>query len=157
MDNDRPRRPGELAFAAVMLALAAFVLYQAHGISGFSSPSSPGVFPMLAAGAMVASGLVIVLRTRRIGWRGAAATRFGSEITPRRHIVFAGMIVAYMIALEPLGFLLSSFAFLLASIHYLYRKGIMVELALSAGSLAAVYLVFRYVFTVVLPEGEIFR
>jgi hypothetical protein len=33
----------------------------------------------------------------------------------------------------------------------------MVELALSAGSLAAVYLVFRYVFTVVLPEGEIFR
>lgn len=158
MKATRERRPGELTFSLAMLAAALFVLYQAYLIAGFSSPSSPGVFPMLAAAAMVVSGLVIAVDTGRMkrGFSQAAAG-FLSEITPATWLVFTAMIVAYMLALKPLGFLVSSFLFLFAALIYLHRRGIVWALVLSAGSLAAIYVIFRHVFAVVLPEGALFR
>lgn len=152
------RRPGELAFVLLLVVFSLFVSWQAWSISGLSSPSSPGMFPMFAAGAMLVSGLIILTGTarRRPPAERSAAGAFLAEVTPLRFVVFAAMIVAYMLALEPVGFLASSFVFLFASMAYLYRGPILISLVVSALSLAAIYFIFRHVFSVVLPAGRLF-
>ncbi len=158
MNDTRKRLPGEGVFCVLLLAFSVFVLYQAYGISGLSSVSAAGVFPMLAAAVMCICGVVTVLRTRGLpapDTRGPTA--FARVVLPPTITVFLALVVAYMLSLQWLGFLLSSFLFLLASIGYLYRRGPVLTLVVSAAALLAVWLVFRVVFSVVLPAGEIFR
>lgn len=163
MHDVRPRRqPGETLFGYLLLLLSLFVLGEAWRIAGFSSVSSAGVFPMAAGAAMVASSFAVILQNRRMAPPEipAGAGRLGEfarRITPRDIVVVAAMILGYMAALEPFGFLPASFAFLFLSILYLHRGGLVFTLLVSAGALAAVYVVFRMVFTVVLPGGWVFR
>jgi hypothetical protein len=56
-----------------------------------------------------------------------------------------------MLALERIGFLISSLAFLFLSIWYLYRRNPLLIAAISVGAFAVIYVVFRYVFSVLLP------
>jgi hypothetical protein len=56
-----------------------------------------------------------------------------------------------MVALEPAGFLVSSFVFLIVGMGILRRRDPLLVLAVAAGSLGVVFLIFRYVFTVMLP------
>lgn len=158
MSSARSRRPGELAFVLLLVVFSLLAAWQAWTISGFSSPSSPGVFPMFAAATMLVSGLIILTETARgrpVPERSAAAA-FLAEVTPVRLLVFTAMIIAYMVSLEPAGFLVSSFVFLFAATAYLYRGPILLSLVVSSASLAAVYFVFRHVFSVVLPAGRLF-
>jgi len=158
MSGDRMRRPGELVFVVALVIFSALALWQAWLISGFSSPSSPGIFPMLAAGTMLVSGLLILTDTARKRPDSGLSTlqSFLRKITPGRWILFAALMVAYILALEPFGFLPSTFVFLLASIALLYRGSNLVTLAVSVVGLAAIFVVFRYVFGVVLPKGSLF-
>ena len=151
----RTRRPGELVFSLALVAFSLFAAWQAWRISGFQSLSSAGVFPMLATSAMVVSGLFILAeaaRARPEVERGGVR-RFAADITPLRLVLFAVLIVAYMLALEPVGFVVSSFLFLFLAMSFLHRKGVLVSLAVSAGSLLVIYFIFRQVFSVVLPAG----
>ena len=75
------------------------------------------------------------------------------NMMPLPVVSFTGLIVAYMLALEPLGFVISSFVFLAASMFTLGSRRIVFTLVVSALSLAAIYLVFQTAFSVVLPEG----
>jgi hypothetical protein len=65
------------------------------------------------------------------------------------------MILAYGITLESVGFLISSFGFLFGGILLLYRKGPAKALGLSLLSIVLVYIIFRLIFRVILPEGII--
>lgn len=158
MLEQRTRAPGELVFSLGLLVFSLFASWQAWRISGFSSLSSAGVFPMVATFTMVVSGLFIVAETARVrpDAERDRLTRFAAEITPWRLVVFTLLIIGYMLALEPVGFLLSSFGFLFLGMSFLYRKGVLVNLAVSAGSLAIIYFIFRLVFSVVLPRGWLF-
>jgi putative tricarboxylic transport membrane protein len=158
MTNARTRRPGELAFIVLLTIFSLLAAWQAWLISGFSSPSSPGMFPMFATFTMVVSGIAILAdtaRKRRYEERSAVQA-FMADVTPVRLLVFAAMIIGYMLLLEPAGFLISSFAFLFASMAFLYRGSILVSLVTSAFSLAVIFVLFRHVFSVVLPAGRIF-
>lgn len=158
MLQQRTRAPGELVFSLTLLVFSLLACWQAWRISGFSSLSSAGVFPMIATSTMAISGLFIVAdsaRARPQSQRGGLQ-RFAAEVTPWRLVVFTLLIVGYMLALEPAGFLPSSFGFLFLGMSFLYRKGVLVNLAVSTGSLAVIYLVFRHVFSVVLPSGWLF-
>jgi hypothetical protein len=55
------RRPGELVFALLIVVFSVTAFWQAYLISGFSGKATPGVFPMLASGIMIVSGVIIVL------------------------------------------------------------------------------------------------
>lgn len=158
MLEQRTRRPGELVFSLILLVFSLLACWQAWRISGLSSLSSAGVFPMIATFTMAISGLFIAAGTARArpdAVRGAWQ-RFAAEIMPWRLVVFTLLIIGYMLALEPVGFLLSSFGFLFLGMSFLYRKGVLANLAVSAGSLAVIYFIFRHVFSVVLPRGWLF-
>ena len=152
------RLPGELTFVLVMLLFSATALWQAFRISGFSSWSSPGAVPMLAALVMVAAGMrVVVVELRRkapeIPPGSTLAAAFVYVVTPRAIVAFTLLIVLYMFALEPLGFVASSFLFLMLAMFALGERRIVRTLVISAISLACIYVVFQTAFSVVLPEG----
>jgi putative tricarboxylic transport membrane protein len=158
MDPSRRRLPGELAFTLIMLLFGLTALWQAWRISGFSSWSSPGMLPMLAALTMACSALVFVRKTLRVKGTqvpaGSALSRlFFRQITPLPIVLFTVLIVVYMLALEPLGFVLSSFGFLVAAMFALGSRRVLFTVAVSAVSLAVIYVIFQTAFSVVLPEG----
>jgi putative tricarboxylic transport membrane protein len=159
MHEPHPRRPGETVFAVFLLLVSLVVLQQGYAIAGFSSPSSAGVFPMLAGATMAGAMIAVLWRRYRSGSPaaiGIAASkgrlaRFGREILPLSVVVFIGLIITYMLALERVGFLIASLVFLFLSIWLLYRRNPLLVLAVSVGALAGIYIVFRHIFTVLLP------
>jgi hypothetical protein len=156
MQEPRRREPGETVFGYLILLVSLFVLYQSYAISGFSSVSSAGVFPMIASFAMAVSAVAVILKNRRLAARDPDVT-FLRRVAPPAVVVLTLLIVAYMLTLEPLGFLLSSFLFLFLSMLYLERRNPFLLAAISALSLGIIYLIFRTAFSVVLPQGWLFR
>lgn len=157
----RPRRAGELAFAIGLLGFSLAAFWQAFEISGFSGASTPGVFPMLASGAMAISALCILGRTLAMPQPADASAsslrRFTAEVLPPRLVALLMLVLLYLTAMPWLGFLVSSGLFLLATIGFLWRRGLLRALLLTAVCLGAIYVVFRVVFQVVLPEGTLLR
>ncbi|SHM67250.1 tripartite tricarboxylate transporter TctB family protein [Roseibium suaedae] len=145
------RRPGELAFAGVLLAASLYLLYSAYGIAGFEALSSPGAVPMATTVVMVISALVVVVRTARL--HTFAKETISGSILPRIVIIFTGLLIAYGVLLKPLGFLPTSALFLVASIRLLSDRSWGFVFAVSAGSLLCIWLIFRIVFTVLMPVG----
>ena len=113
---------------------------------------------MFAALVMVVAGARILRDTRRVPGPDRSpdalpASRFFHAITPAVVVWFTLLIVFYMFALEPLGFLVSSFLFLVASMFALGERRILHSALVSAISLAVIYVIFRTAFSVVLPDG----
>ena len=159
MESMPARRPGELVFAVAILLFSLAAFWQAYEISGFTGLTTPGVFPMLASGTMVVAALFILSGTARRPAQGGndPVRRFFAEILPVRHMVLIGLVLAYLLLLPSLGFVVSSALFLLAAFQYLWRRHVLITVLMSAGALATVYVIFRIVFQVVLPEGTLLR
>lgn len=158
---ERPRRTGELIFAVGLLGFSLAAFWQAFEISGFSGASTPGVFPMLASGAMAVSALCILRRTlampKPVEDPASSLQPFAAEVLPPRLVAVLLLVVLYLAAMPWIGFMASSGLFLLATIAFLWRRGFLYSLLLTAICLGAIYVVFRVVFQVVLPEGTLLR
>lgn len=162
MKTPRRRLPGELVFAVVLVCFSGFMLWQAYGISGFESITSAGFFPMLTTGVMVVTGLLIVRSTARsepVAREGgeSLAQQFRRRLAPNVLVGFTVAIVLYMLALQPVGFLVASYVFLVASMRLLGSRRWLLNLVIAAVALAAVYVIFQTVFSVVLPSGSLLR
>jgi putative tricarboxylic transport membrane protein len=158
MPTSRRRLPGELAFSFVLIAFSLFMLWQAYSISKFESFTSAGAFPMFAAAVMLISGLIASAETVRMaplpGGEGETIWRqFVRQITPGVLVQFVIAIASYMFILERAGFVLSSYVFLVVSMWLLGSRKWLLNLWVSALSLAVVYLIFQTIFSVVLPSG----
>lgn len=145
------RRPGELVFAGVLAAASLFLLWEAYGISGFRALSSPGSVPMATTAVMVITSLIVLVRTARLPKvDGESVSR---DILPVSVILLALMLVAYGVLLRPLGFLPTSALFLIVAIKFLSRRSWAFTLSVSVGSLVLIWIIFRLVFTVLMPAG----
>ncbi|MCX7646095.1 MAG: tripartite tricarboxylate transporter TctB family protein [Rhodobacteraceae bacterium] len=145
------RHPGEAAFSVLMVLASLVLLWEAYGISGFEALSAPGTVPMATTAVMAVCAAIVMLRTFRLP--RAEGEGFWKVVLPRPVIVVALLLVGYALLLRPLGFLPTSLLFLVIAVKYLSRRGWGFTLAVSAGSLLAIYLVFRIVFTVLMPPG----
>jgi putative tricarboxylic transport membrane protein len=74
-------------------------------------------------------------------------------VIPRVIVGFTLLIALYMFALEPLGFIVSSFVFLVAGMWILGSRRLVYNTVVSAVSLAVIYVIFQTAFSVVLPDG----
>lgn len=146
---------GERTFCVLLVIFSLFVLHQAYLISGFSSISSPGAFP-LGAGTVLLIAAVRVLwelrgkPTHGEGWV-ASAKRFSHEHFPRHIVVFTLLSVAYLAVIQWASFYVSTFVFLMLSIVYLRRGKVLSALMASGISVLAIYLLFTLAFSVYLP------
>lgn len=162
MHTSRRRLPGELVFSMLLIVFSLFMLWQAYSISKFESFTSAGAFPMFAAAVMLLSGLIAAGETVKLtplpGDAGESAWRqFVRQITPGMLVQFVLAIAAYMFLLERLGFVLSSYLFLVVSMRLLGSRKWVLNIWVSALSLALVYLVFKTIFSVVLPSGTLLQ
>ena len=152
MTPPRTRLPGERVFALAMLGLALFVLWQAHGIAGLSALASPGALPLAAASVMVVSALAVLWQGRRLP---AAPDRRGfvATLLPLRLVGFLVLVAGLALVLDRLGFLLAGTGFLVLAIFWLHRRQPLHVLGWSVLAVAVIYVLFRLVFEVLLPEG----
>ena len=158
----KPRLPGELGFASAMLLFGLTALWLSYRISGFSSWSSAGSVPLGTSFFLSASALMILLGTLRKpavhGTPGnSLARQFYAKVLPLRHLLFTAVIVLYMLLLEPLGFVASSFLYLTGASLVLGERRYVHMIVANALSLVVVYLVFQTAFSVVLPIGPVER
>ena len=145
------RRPGELGFAIFLSFASLFLLYSAYGISGFKALSSPGSVPMATTLVMTISAVIVALRTSRLS--KVAHETLAKDILPVMVILFVGFLILFGLLLKPLGFVLTAAIFLIVAIKVLARKGWIYTLTIALGSLVVIWIVFRVVFTVLLPAG----
>ena len=156
MKKSRKLHYGENAFTWFLLTFSVFVLVFACLISGFSSVSSPGTFPMVAAAVMVFS-ILLVLRGNRKSEKPDSENltdelrQAAREIFSPVFLLYTGIVIVYMLIIQPLHFLPSSFVFLLVSMIYLKGSTPIKSLIISAVTLGVIYLIFHYLFRVVLP------
>ena len=157
MHTSHPRLPGELSFMALIVAFSTFMLWASYNISKFESISSAGAFPMVCAAAMLITGLMSLAKTARakLALEGGETLlqQFSRRLAPPQLVLFAVLITIYMLLLERLGFLLSSYLFLASSMQLLGSRRTLLNLLVSAVTLAAIYVVFQTAFSVVLPSG----
>lgn len=149
--EENTRKPGEAAFALILSLASLAALWKAYGISGFEALSSPGAFPMAASLAMVLSSLTVTMRTLRT--RYDRGNGFVADVLPGAAAMMFVFILLYAIALKPLGFLPTSLIFLFVSTLILSPRGVVFSAMVSAGSLICIYVIFRLVFSVLMPEG----
>jgi putative tricarboxylic transport membrane protein len=152
----RKLQPGETVFSWILMLFSCFVLVLAWRISGFSSVSSPGAFPMAAAVVMVISMVSLVISNHKeqkseseglvVELRVAL-----QDIFKPVFLIYTAIILLYMVLLQPLHFLPASFLFLVGSIIYLKGSSPLKSLGISAGLLASIYTIFHFLFRVVLP------
>jgi len=149
--EDNQRRPGELVFGILMLVGSLVLLWNAYGISGFEALSAPGSVPMATTLVMVVSAALIVIKTAKLPLDKAETV--AKDILPGVVIVFAALLIAYGVLLRPLGFLPTSALFLIVAIKVLGQRGWGWTVLVSLGSLLLIWLIFRIVFTVLMPSG----
>lgn len=150
MQDPKARRPGEAVFAIFITLSSIFLLYSAYGISGFEALSAPGAVPMATALAMVITAVIVLVKTLRApGSEGS----FLAQVLPLNVIIVMGMLIGYAILLKPLGFLPTSALFLIAAIKLLSHRSWVFSIGIGLGSLLGIYLIFRMVFTVLMPAG----
>lgn len=148
LHEPREKRRGEDLFGWIVLIVGVVLFWQSYEIAGFSALSSPGAFPLAASSAMVIAAVVVVINNSR---HPRAAQ--GEPILPVTVAAFSGLVLAYAVLLGPLGFLPASFLFLISGMKLLHGGGWGRVIALALVSVVAIYVVFRLVFQVVLPEG----
>ncbi|MBV7396794.1 tripartite tricarboxylate transporter TctB family protein [Mameliella sediminis] len=148
------RRPGELAFAAFLCLASLYLLRDAWGIENAFGPnglSSPRSIPLATTCAMVVSAAIVLFKTARLPLdRGETLMR---DILPWTVILFAGLLAAYGALLKTVGFLPVSAVFLVVAIKVLARRGWGWTLAVALMSLLVIWLIFRIVFSVLMPAG----
>ncbi|AJQ97256.1 tripartite tricarboxylate transporter TctB family protein [Gynuella sunshinyii] len=154
--SDQPvTKPGEIVFGFFLLALSLLLLWQSYAISGFSSLSSPGAFPMAASAIMVVSSCVFCIHNLQRPKGEISLTRFFDWIIPRTVAAVIGCMLVFSVVLESVGFLVTALVFLTLTIAGLNGVGFGRSLVISIFSLIIIYVVFRLVFKVILPEGWI--
>lgn len=151
MHDKNSRLPGEGLFAILLALLSLGAVWKAYGISGFEALSAPGTFPMAVAVVMLFASIAFTLRTLRLP-KSTTITSFAA-ILPWRVIFMIAMIAAYALAVKPLGFLPTSFLFLLVSMQVLEGGNFLRHVGISLLCLVIVYAVFRLIFSVLMPEG----
>lgn len=156
--NNMVRRPGEIIFSIILTVFSVTAFWQSYAISGFTGLTTAGVFPMLASLAMIISSLIITKDA--LAKQPAEKSNFSSkinEILPITLIYMILIISAYLLAMPYIGFVLSSALFLFVSFLLLWKKGVLLSAALAIFALAIIYLIFRTVFQVVLPQGSLIQ
>ena len=130
---------------------SAVLLWQAYDIAGFRRLSSPGAIPMAATGAMLVCAVLVLWQTARRPRTTDETLRIA--VFPSPVILMAVMLLAYGLLLKPLGFLPTSALFLFAAIKLLSGRSLLFSATVALLSLALIWLVFRLVFTVLMPPG----
>lgn len=158
MKTPETLRPGERIFALLLVVFAGYAFWESYEISGFSGLTTGGVMPMLASGVMVVTSLVVLSDTlRRPSRTDGGIANLIAYLFPLRVVLFTLLVILYVAVIPGVGFLAASGGLLFVSVWALWRRGPFWSLAIAVLSVGVIYLLFRVVFSVVLPTGTMWQ
>ena len=145
-----------ISAGTALLAIALLQIVLASGLPERPVTGTPGpsFFPLLIGACLVALSSALVLQglIELRAARGSASPASGQ--TPSlRTLAALACFVAYLLLLEPAGFVLSSALFFAALMRLYGAKSYLYTAAAAALGALSIYTVFRYGFQVVLPRG----
>ena len=147
------RRPGERLMLWFLLAVSVFILTTALMTLKLENLSSSGAFPIFIALVLIGSTLTVLWKNRAryaVFKIGEDCRGFTPFVFPPTVGIFAGILILYILLLEPLHFWTSSFLFLVGSFLFLKGAGWIRSIVIAVGMLVTVYVLFQYTFSVVL-------
>jgi len=150
--KDPERYIGNLLLPTTILALAGICLVQTFDFPGGGEDVGPAGVPYLWIGftALFCVMLIIQVILRKMP-PDPIPGRIGFVI------LFAGWLAVYLIAIENIGYYVSTFIFLMVSMYVLTYRNYLIMLTVSVGWLVFAYLVFAQLLFIQLPEGPLFR
>jgi len=152
MEENTERKPGERFLMWFLVALSLFVFivawYMPH-----ESYASMGAFPLFIGAVMLLSILRILWKERKVfaSWQWKEELAQASPFAfPKLVVAYIGVLVLYILLLNPLHFWVASYLFLVGS--FLLLKGAKIVRALIIGAimLAVIWFLFQYIFRIVL-------
>ena len=142
-----PKRADRIVgLAVVALGLALALLVAGIEINERQSTLSARFFPGLLAGALVVLGGLLALRPGDLGTADALA-----GLMRRRGLLIAALFLLYCLTFRYVDFRLGTWAFTILALWILGSRKPLELILIPVAVSAAVYAVFRYGFTVLLP------
>jgi putative tricarboxylic transport membrane protein len=110
----------------------------------------PGFLPFGLALCLIALSLALIIKS----WKGNISfTPFWPQRTWLRPLLGVSIFIFYALAIERLGFLLSTFSFLIVWMRLIERVRWRTLIGISIGTTAALYFIFVFFLEVPLPKG----
>jgi putative tricarboxylic transport membrane protein len=137
-----------LGVGAILLAIPVGVASWGFGVG---SPKSPGAgfWPLLIAVVMVGLGLSLILRPIPNAMTAAGDSRWG------KLGIALGTLAFYMIALEPLGYLMATAAMLFGQLQWVESRSWRSSASIAVLAAVISLILFRVLLKVSLPAGVI--
>lgn len=141
---------GDRIIAAIVIVLGAVILFLAFGFPAPGQPEDPGTaaLPRLIGGALVVLGIMLLFNSEKNIFLPEPGTRTRTGL-----IIVAG--IAYVFALTPLGFMLSSLIFMVLALLIMGIRSILRLVLVPIIVSVAVYYLFTDALGVYLPSGII--
>jgi len=137
-----------LGLGAILLAIPVAVASWGFGVGIPKSPGA-GFWPLLIVLAMVGLGLSLILRPTPNALREAGPSRWG------KFVVSLGTLAFYVVALEPLGYLLTTAILLFVQFRWVEGRSLKTSAAIAVLAALLSLILFRVLLKVTLPEGVI--
>ena len=149
----QPEQSGELKLLLFLFVIGAALFYEALDVKGiFQGVSSgPGSIPQLVSALLLALIGLEAFSLLRRGYREGGVREMLHLLFDRDVITLLVTVTAYGLLIETLGFVVTSTAFLFATMYLLDRKEAVKKLVISVSTVAVLYFIFSTVFQVVLP------
>lgn len=146
-------------FSLLLMVLAVALYWHSDTMTTelTSGNVGPEVLPRLLAAALLVTAtlnLVTALRTQRVASPRESGEGSGEH---KRFFVLVGLLVAYALLMEPLGYVISTFAFLLAAIQTMERGKLLKSAVIAAAFSGGVYLLYVKVALGSLPPMPFFE
>ncbi|GHU32582.1 hypothetical protein AGMMS50256_22940 [Betaproteobacteria bacterium] len=150
-DNARPKGEYKMILLLLVICVALFAdSLRSEGIFQGQS-AGPGSIPQLvgAATLLILAGLAI--QFFRQGYREGSFADLMHHLFNRDVVILLITLSIYGFIVETIHFIPATFLFLVATMYLLDPKKLWLKIAVSAGTLAGLYLIFSTLFQVVLP------
>lgn len=145
-------RGGAALFYLALIAASGVLLWEATRIRGGAEVSGPATVPLAAGATMLAAALALFVRelvTAQRHWLPRLADL--RALLPLPILVYMLFCGLYVATIEVVGFWIASAVFLTVSFIALNKSRWHHAIAITAVTLATVYLLFVYVFRIYLP------
>lgn len=136
----------------VAIVFGAGVYYRTLSFPPSPRPVEPGAgfFPQILAGLFGILGLSLIIQG--IGKRGEASINVDiRDPRVRKKVFVSGLTILYIFSLPYVGFIISTFLFLVALMKYLGTKGYVKVIAIAAGCSFLFFYVFKTFLLIDLP------
>jgi hypothetical protein len=151
--KQKPRPPGEYKMLALLFVICVGLFVDSLRSPGLAEGISngPGSIPQLVAALLILMVAALAVQFYRSGYKEGSISQLLTYLFDKEVVILLITISIYGFILELLTFVPSTFLFLVSTMYLLERKQLKLKIAVSAGTVGALYFIFSTLFRVVLP------